>query len=483
MYKFLYKVINSFMYLYTKFNLTYIRRFLFSVVSIFLVMNYLSNSPSFAFLDLQGSMSIDDKTMNYLSKDSGPHALRSVDLTNSSTVHSLLMMTCKSCYNGYEDLAADESISAINKQGILEILDTQTMALLQSAPTVNMNVALGRSWIPGYKDNNAGVYAASDGYSFLSEVGIDALWERTSLIAYVLFVVVLIAAGFMIMLRQKIGGQVAVTVFNALPNVIIGLILVPFSFAIIGLILNISMIGTNVIAGVLGVTDPVVVTNPLQLVGELWFGRTVATQLWESGMSLIGGSTLGVGGMILRAIGSQALPVLLAGASFGIVLFFLAIAVVLAYASFSVYMTLLKAYLAIILDVIMAPLLIAFGSVPGQENLKNNLFKRVLSNALVFPGVYLFLNLSSFILQDNINIQFPYGLATGDWSQGGTNPGFTGILLKGFLSIGLFFLAAQVPNFITDFIQVDGGKGSAAAIGEARKAFSEIPIIGSLIGR
>ena len=243
------------------------------------------------------------------------------------------------------------------------------------------------------------------------------------------------------------------------------------------------MIGTNVIAGILGATDPVIITSPVTLVGELLWGGQVFEEFWNgTGVGLAGsfGLTGAITGALAATVGTAGGAAI--GLGVALLILFLILVAVVAYASFRVYMTLLSAYLAIIIDVIMAPLIIAFGSIPGQENMTMNLFKRVLKNALVFPGVFLFINLSAFILQDNINISFPYGLASGNWADGGTAAGATGAILQAFLAIGMFFLAAEVPNFLADFIPVEGGKGAASAIEGAKKAASKIPIVGSFIG-
>ena len=466
------------------------KNFLAFVATVFFLFNILNvyTVNASGFIDMQKTYQVQSTVSGHLTGDTGPNSDLGVLNTFVGLINSFLTTIAPAVFSNIDDVANDPTIESYNKQGIMDFFEGQNVALLKSTPTINVPVALANDWVPGYEEANSGVYAATDGYSFLSEIGIDALWERTSLIAYVLFVVVLIAAGFMIMLRQKIGGQVAVTVFNALPNVIIGLILVPFSFAIIGLILNISMIGTNVIGGVLGVTDPVFVDNPISLVKELWFGGSVMEGLFDSGTGswLAGGSA--AAGLGMGIVGSAAgfFTLATAGAAgvgliIGLLILVLIFVAIIAYASFRVYITLLTAYLSIIIDVILAPLVIAFGSIPGQENLTSNLFKRVLKNALVFPGVFLFLNLASFILQDQINISFPHGLAQGDWSAGGTDNGAIGGLLKAFLAIGMFFLAAEVPNFLADFIQVEGGKGAATAIDGARKAAAKIPIIGSFI--
>ncbi len=419
--------------------------------------------PNASTLDIQGLYQQVASQCTAETKDSSPNA----QCTQYTAITSLLISGIAT--TGSSRIFTDDP--NIKGNGLISFVNDGIIAMIQNQPSVNIPKYMAQQWVPGQQSNTS-LYAATDGYSHLTEIGIDTLWNKTSLIAYVLFVIVLIVAGFMIMFRQKIGGQTAITIFNAIPNVIIGLVLVAFSFAIIGLILNISVLATNVIAGVLGVgTNAIKVDSPFSLFSLLmqpsyWTALGTFGSLGNPMLSVIVGiATLGISG------GIQAIAIL--------VILLISLVAIL-YVSIRVYFVLLQAYLSILIDVILAPIMIAFGSIPGQEGMRSEVFKRVFKNAMIFPGVFLFINLGSFVLSNQINIQFPYGLTTGNWANAGSSQGAIGMFLRIVISIGLFYLAAEVPTMLNDFIALNGGKNVGEALGNAKKSLSKIPLVGSV---
>lgn len=157
------------------------------------------------------------------------------------------------------------------RNGLNGTLENMNMAMLNNPPSTDVIAHLANEWVPGYEGVNTSVYA-QDGFDVLQSINISDLWDKIRLLSYSFFVIALIAAGFMIMFRHKIGGQMAVTIFNTIPRIILGLILVTFSFAIVGIMIDFGAMLINVITGILGLTDPLVVGDPLSLVGLLFRG-------------------------------------------------------------------------------------------------------------------------------------------------------------------------------------------------------------------
>lgn len=93
-------------------------------------------------------------------------------------------------------------------------------------------------------------YAQGVGFSSLSPL--LAIWKIFRNIAYALLAVVMIIIGFMVMLRKKIDPKTVVTVQNALPKIVLTLILITFSYAIVGLMIDlmylIMLIGVQALA-------------------------------------------------------------------------------------------------------------------------------------------------------------------------------------------------------------------------------------------
>lgn len=71
---------------------------------------------------------------------------------------------------------------------------------------------------------------------------ITSYWAACRNISYAILTVVLIVFGFMIMLRQNIEPRVVMTISNALPRIATALVLITFSFAISGLVIDVGRI-------------------------------------------------------------------------------------------------------------------------------------------------------------------------------------------------------------------------------------------------
>jgi len=80
------------------------------------------------------------------------------------------------------------------------------------------------------------VYAQGFGYEALNSL--LNLWNAFKNISYVFFIIVFVITGFAIMFRAKIDPQTVINMQNALPRIVIGLILVTFSYAIAGLFVD-----------------------------------------------------------------------------------------------------------------------------------------------------------------------------------------------------------------------------------------------------
>jgi hypothetical protein len=146
-------------------------------------------------------------------------------------------------------------------------------------------------------------------------------------------------------------------------------------------------------------------------------------------------------------------------------------------------MTILTAYLGIIFNTILAPLFLTVAAFPGQSHMIMDWLNRILKGVLTFPLVYFFLNLGAFILSCEINIAFPSGLMSGDFSAvqtGSDSP--VGWFLKSFVVIALFFFAADAPKMLDDFLVTNSGKGALGAIEGMKKGLSKIPLVGSFFG-
>lgn len=93
---------------------------------------------------------------------------------------------------------------------------------------------------------------AAEGIGFSVIKPFANIWKIFRDFSYMLLVLILIAIGFMVMFRTKIDAQTVITVESALPRIVMSLILITFSFAIAGFMIDLMYISIILIIAVLG---------------------------------------------------------------------------------------------------------------------------------------------------------------------------------------------------------------------------------------
>ena len=93
---------------------------------------------------------------------------------------------------------------------------------------------------------------AAEGIGMGSIQPFAKIWKIFRDVTYLLLVVILIAIGFMIMFRTKINPQTVISVENSLPKIIGALILITFSFAIAGFMIDLMYLLIAIIVSILG---------------------------------------------------------------------------------------------------------------------------------------------------------------------------------------------------------------------------------------
>jgi len=83
---------------------------------------------------------------------------------------------------------------------------------------------------------------AAQGVGFASLKPIAKLWKLFRDFSYIFLVLILIIMGFMIMFRMKINPQTVVGLEQAIPSIILSLILITFSFAIAGFLIDLMYV-------------------------------------------------------------------------------------------------------------------------------------------------------------------------------------------------------------------------------------------------
>lgn len=249
------------------------------------------------------------------------------------------------------------------------------------------------------------------------------IWQASRNIAYIGFILVFVATGFMIMFRQRINPQTVVNIQTALPGLIIGLVLVTFSYLIASLLVDTAFVGTRLVAeffissqapNVYGPNDEDLrrlATNPSIFdlfgtatshidIGEVWraYSDTFANPVDNPGaygmMAILTALLGGIIGALLGPLGI--LGGVLVGGTVGpaaitpVVSLIVPVILVLAMLVqlFRLFFSLVTAYIQLLISVIAGPLLILFSSLPGRGNLMGWWWRSILANSLIFPAVF-----------------------------------------------------------------------------------------------
>ncbi|OGK10416.1 hypothetical protein A2767_06505 [Candidatus Roizmanbacteria bacterium RIFCSPHIGHO2_01_FULL_35_10] len=106
---------------------------------------------------------------------------------------------------------------------------------------------------------------AAEGIGFGAIKPFAKIWGAFRTVAYLILVLVLISIGFMIMFRMKLNPQTVISVENALPKIVISLILITFSFPIAGFLIDLMYISIILIVSTIG---PAAGLNPAQVIDK-----------------------------------------------------------------------------------------------------------------------------------------------------------------------------------------------------------------------
>ncbi len=268
-----------------------------------------------------------------------------------------------------------------------------------------------------------------------------SLWQVSRNISYILMIVIFVIIGLMVMFRNKINPQTVITAQAALPGLVIGLILITFSYFLAGLISDTAFVGTNVVgyyfAAAQNKTDDPERTNLVQtlsqknvliLFGKLagivtqeqatnvvqsvydsvnkdvkvtiaWFASFLAFQMAASVGGVFGPASAIVGpilGVVTGLISNRS-PVQILGYVIPFIATF-----VLIYAMIKLLLRLISSYLTIIFLTITAPFQLLFSALPGRQGMATEWILNLLGNILIFPAVIAVFYFIAFILGPGI---------------------------------------------------------------------------------
>ncbi len=253
--------------------------------------------------------------------------------------------------------------------------------------------------------------------TFAQGVGFSGLkpllgvWKVFRNIAYGIIAIIIVIVGFMVMLRTKIDPKTVVSVQNAIPKIVFALILVTFSYAIVGFLIDVMYVLMLLLASMLigsyntslaslvpGWATSFIDPRGLQVTPDKFITSdftTTATIFFHGGWDSLWGIynlfpwqahalASGIGGVIGFMFTGLGLTGLVAGAVApqALVLFIIGLAVIMGIVR--LFFLLLDAYINIIVALIIAPLQLMLEAVPGVDAF-GSWMKNLVSKLLVFP--------------------------------------------------------------------------------------------------
>jgi len=220
--------------------------------------------------------------------------------------------------------------------------------------------------------------AYAQGLGFASLDPILESWKTFRNLAYLLFVIVFMVIGFLIMMRQKIGGQTVITAQQAIPHIIVALLLVTFSYAIAGLLIDLMYLVMYLLLALFNKDQASFLNKNFFTLGVTMVTSGTSTAyeaVQEFGESLE--SSLGeIGAEAISFIGSLTMAVV--------------VAVAITLKIFTLFFELLKTYVSIILSIAFSPIILAVGAIPGKDTFKQWITD-LIGNLAAFPTVLLVL--------------------------------------------------------------------------------------------
>ena len=318
------------------------------------------------------------------------------------------------------------------------------------------------------------------GFGFNGLAGFLPIWRAFRNISYLIFVLLFLVYGFMIMFRIKINPQTSVNIQQALPKLIVTLLLITFSYAIVGLMFDLIWVIYFVFLGALETFGVIADKNEHLL--PLASGRAglILSWLTNSVVAIIGGipgafsAILDVPGVVgYAALGGLTIATL-GGTGVLIGIIFL-IATLFSFGK--LFFKLIGAYIAVIVNLIFAPLILLGNIFPGS-NAVGNWLRNTFANLIVFPATsFLLLFSFLFMIQPFAGIfpavSFTEGLVDAGavarvpvlFPWGGTGARS----MMALVGLGLLFMAPKYVDMIKEAFQVEPFKYGVSLIPDVFK--------------
>lgn len=320
--------------------------------------------------------------------------------------------------------------------------------------------------------------AQTQGFGFSTGANaVVKLWQASRNIAYGLLVLAIIIMAFMVMFRVKISPQVVITVQSAIPKIISALILITFSYAIAGFVIDLMYV-------VIGLLVSAIIGQGLSSHTFIELFRSFTTG--ENAIGLLFKYWLAFVITAFSAIFSSINPMTWIG---GVLLLLFAILTVLVMIvfTFRILALIFRNFAMIILTIITGPFEILFGVLTNGAGF-GPWIRKLISYLAVYPVIGLLFFLAFFFLAQSLGMGlgggimnllggqfvslFPFNPAINVISGNTWDPPLSTFLVSGdalLWAIVSFVIITLIPRTAEIIQGVISGRPFAAgtAIGEA----------------
>ncbi len=301
---------------------------------------------------------------------------------------------------------------------------------------------------------------AAEGIGFAAIKPFIKIWTAFRNMAFIVLVLILISIGFMIMFRMKINPQTVISIENSLPKIVVALLLITFSYAIAGFLIDLMYVMILIIISVLSTTnvDKYTPANTYSIVNEYvgaGLGKlypvkfnlittgnyliSIFPSALSSILKIVGGwlAAFGIAKWIFKDVGAESTykgfnNIMIQAATFGfgtgetighffgiiiywaftlIVIMPIALPLVIGFLIFltvillmiRIFFLLLTTYIQNLFLIFFAPIILIFEAIPGK-NTFSWWFKNLFANLITFPLIVLIIITSDIIVKTNAQV-------------------------------------------------------------------------------
>ncbi|MHB8442958.1 MAG: hypothetical protein ACYDAS_01115 [Patescibacteria group bacterium] len=300
------------------------------------------------------------------------------------------------------------------------------------------------------------------GFSFLSPI--EPLWALTRNVAYFLLILIIILTGIMIIVGGKLGGQIPITFMSALPNIVAAVILIEFSYALAGFMIDIMNILLSFVFFTFNYLGPNLggksfssaFSSKMYIFSVFGTEQSQIQKALENSQPLVNSITANSNNVYVKLLGM--LGNLISNHQLSGIIAFV-IAVILLFTAIKIFMKLLASYIILIFLPVAAPFMFLFGAFPGQSKFYWKFFVGMFKAIMAFVVVYTIFLIMFYIENGNGGNPISFG-------NGNALPliGFNNIstssatsVISAFIAIGLFVLIPKLVGDVQNAISRDFG--------------------------